>query len=88
MIASKRIPDGPCVVKAKIDPNGSHTVVTLFIDDQQVGSTELSVAVKLAGKSNAVQVGRQWGVPVNGDYESPFYFSGRIFKACIDIDQK
>lgn len=88
LIASERIPDGPCVVKAKIDPNGSHTVVTMFIDDQQVGSTELSVAVKLTGKSNAVQVGRQWGVPVNGDYESPFYFSGRIFKACIDIEQK
>ena len=33
---------------------------------------------------NYIEVGRQWGVPVNGDYASPFYFTGKIFKGTVD----
>ena len=59
----------------------------LFIDDQPVGSIELASKMNMPGKRDAIQVGRQWGVPVNDDYVSPFLFSGKIFKASIDIEQ-
>lgn len=43
--------------------------------------------VNVAPKSNAFNVGRGWGVAVNSDYKSPFCFTGRIFKACIDVER-
>ena len=43
--------------------------------------------MNMPGKLNAIQVGRQWGVPVNDDYSSPFLFTGKIFKASLDIEQ-
>ena len=57
----------------------------MMIDDEEVGRGTLSLKQNIPGKSNAVNVGRQWGVPVNDDYTSPFQFSGKIFKASIDL---
>ena len=87
LVADRRIPSGASVVKAQVTHKGKHSTVHLFIDDDPVGEMELSTKVNMPGKLNAIQVGRQWGVPVNGDYSSPFLFSGKIFKASIDIVQ-
>lgn len=85
VVASKPLPEGSSVVKVVADHKGKNTTVTLYIDDEPCGSAKLSVKVNIPGKSNAIQVGRQWGVPVNNDYVSPFLFSGKIFKGCVDI---
>lgn len=85
LVAERRIPAGASVVKVQAEHKGKHSLMHLFIDDDPVGSIELSTKVNMPGKLNAIQVGRQWGVPVNGDYESPFLFTGKIFKASIDI---
>ena len=45
----------------------------------------MSLKINIPGKNNYIEVGRQWGVPVNGDYQSPFYFTGRIFKGTVDV---
>ncbi len=86
LIASRDLPAGKSLVKAKVEHKGKRSVIHLFIDDEPSGSIELSVKMNMPAKKNPVEVGRQWGVPVNEDYTSPFLFSGKIFKASIDVD--
>ena len=85
LFADRPLPSGECVVKVVADHKGKKSTISLYIDDVKVGSKEFSTKINAPGKSNAIQVGRQWGVPVNDDYESPFMFNGKIFKASIDI---
>ncbi|MCR5132785.1 MAG: hypothetical protein K6B16_02330, partial [Bacteroidales bacterium] len=73
--------------KVQAEHKGKKSVIHLSIDDEPAGDMEMSSKINIQGKLNAIQVGRQWGVPVNDDYISPFLFSGIIFKACIDIVQ-
>ena len=86
LLSSKKLPDGNCVVRVDAKKEGDGTLISLFIDNEKVAEKKMSFVVKLDHKSNAIQVGRQWGVPVNEDYSSPFVFSGKIFKASIDFD--
>lgn len=69
------------------DHKGKTSVISLFIDDVPAGSIELPIKQNIAPKSNAIHVGRAWGVSVNDDYSAPFYFSGRLFKASIDVER-
>lgn len=85
IVSGRQLPAGSCVVKAVAEHPDKKTVITLMIDDEEVGRGALSLKQNIPGKSNAVNVGRQWGVPVNDDYTSPFQFSGKIFKASIDL---
>ena len=85
LFADRPLPSGECVVKVVADHKGKKSTISHYIDDVMVGSKEFSTKINAPGRSNAIQVGRQWGVPVNDDYESPFMFNGKIFKASIDI---
>ena len=87
LVADWPLPKGSSVVKVKVEHKGKRSTVFLSIDDVPVGQKELSVKMNMPGKLNAIQVGRQWGVPVNDDYSSPFLFNGKIFKASLDIEQ-
>lgn len=87
LVAGMRLPEGAAVVKAVATHKGKKTTIALYVDDVPAGSMELSSKVNIAPKSNAFQVGRSWGVPVNKDYSSPFYFTGSIFKAAIDVER-
>ena len=87
LVSDKALPAGPSTVKAVADHKGKKTVISLFVDDAPAGSITLKTKQNIPGKSNAINVGRSWGVSVNGDYKAPFYFSGRIFKACIDVER-
>lgn len=85
IVADRKLPQGASVVKAVATHKDKKTVITLYIDDEQVAKGKLSVKQNIPGKANAINVGRQWGIPVNGDYKSPFQFDGSIFKATIDV---
>lgn len=85
IVASQLIPKGKSVVKVDIAYQGKKSIVTFYINDSPVGSGQLSGHLSLGEKSNALEVGRQWGVPVNDDYKSPFLFSGKIFKGTVDL---
>ena len=87
LVSDKLLPEGSCVVKAVAEQKPSNTALTLLIDDVPVGKVEFGGRLNISGKSNAIQVGRSWGVSVSGDYESPFYFTGKIFKASIDVER-
>ena len=88
IVASHAVPAGKTVVKAEVLHKGKGpSTVKLFIDDELVGTCELKNKLNMSGKTNFIQVGRQWGVPVNDDYKSPFIFSGKIFKGTVDIKQ-
>lgn len=87
LVAGMRLPEGAAVVKAVATHKGKKTTIALYVDDVPAGSMELSSKVNIAPKSNAFQVGRSWGVPVNKDYSSPFLFNGKIFKAAIDVER-
>ena len=87
LVANRVLPQGKSVVKAKATHQGKQTTIELFIDDEPAGSIQLPQKMNLPGKSNHIQVGRQWGVPVNKDYKSPFTFTGKIFKGTVDIAQ-
>lgn len=87
LVADKPLPSGTSVIKVQAEHKGKKSVIHLSIDDEPAGSLEMSSKINIQGKLNAIQVGRQWGVPVNDDYVSPFLFSGKIFKASIDIVQ-
>ena len=63
------------------------STVSLFVDDVPAGSIELGKKINVAPKSNALNIGRNWGAAVNSDFKSPFYFTGSIFKACIDVER-
>ena len=85
LVASRNLPSGKSRVKVQVEHKGKQSDVQLFIDDEPVGGKAFSVMLNMPEKKNPVEVGRQWGVPVNDDYVSPFLFSGRIFKASIDV---
>ena len=85
--ADRKIPDGSCVVSVNISYTENKTRVKLFIDDVPAGEKTISEKVHIAQKANAINVGRQWGPPVNPDYESPFQFTGKIFKASLDVER-
>ena len=87
IVASKPLPEGSSIVKADVDFKGKKTVLRLYIDDEKVAEETLPAKVNLGNKSNYFEVGRQWGPPQNGDYTSPFLFSGKIFKCSIDIQK-
>ena len=88
IIASHEVPAGKSVVKAEVLHKGkSPSTVKLYINDELVGTCALNSKLNMSGKTNYIQVGRQWGVPVNNDYKSPFFFSGKIFKGTVDIKQ-
>ena len=86
LLASSDLPSGRSVVKVIVEHKKKHSVVNLFINDEPSGNKEMSEIINLPANKNPIEVGRQWGVPVNEDYMSPFLFSGKIFKASIDID--
>ena len=86
IVAVKTIPAGKSVVKADITyPNSKGTHVTLYINDEVVGEGDLKNTFTIKDFERAIQVGRQWGIPVCDDYKSPFLFTGKISKATIDI---
>lgn len=87
VVSDKKLPEGACVVTARIDYTDKKTRVTLSVDGKEAGSMTTGAKLIIAPKANALNIGRQWGVPVNGDYESPFQFSGKIFKASIDVER-
>lgn len=88
IVASRAVPAGKSVVKAEVRHKGkTPSSVRLYINDELVGSCELKEKLNMSGKSNFIQVGRQWGLPVNNDYKSPFTFTGKIFKGTVDIKQ-
>ncbi len=86
IVASRKLPSGSSVVKVQAVHKGKRTKVNLFIDDEPVGEGELSAQVKIHGNKYAIEVGRQWGLAVNKDYTAPFPFTGKIFKASLDVD--
>lgn len=79
------IPTGKSVVKANVNHQGLQSVITLYIDDKAVATASLPGKLSLQDKSDALQVGRQWGVPINSDYQSPFIFTGKLFKGSVDL---
>ena len=86
IVADRKLPEGASTVKAVATHKGKNkTHIQLYINEIQVGEGDLSVKVNLPGRNNYIEVGRQWGVPVNGDYDSPFYFTGKIFKGTVDV---
>lgn len=87
LVSDKKLPEGPSVVKAVAAHKDKKTVISLYVNDEAAGSITLSSKRNIPGKINAINVGRQWGVPVNADYVSPFLFSGSIRKATIDVER-
>ena len=87
LVSDRKLPDGASIVKAVADHKGKTTVISLYIDDFPVGQIELQVKRNIPNKSTAINVGRAWGVSVNADYQAPFYFTGRLFKASIDVER-
>ena len=87
MAADRKLPSGKSLVKMEAKHFDKQTEITLFIDGEPAGRVMLPSKLNLLTKNNAINIGRQWGVPVNDEYISPFQFSGRIFKATIDIDR-
>ena len=87
IVSSKALPEGSSVVTVKIDYTDKKTKATLLVDGEKVGSMTTGAKLLIAPKANALNIGRQWGLPVNEDYESPFLFSGKIFKASIDVER-
>ncbi|MBQ7750333.1 MAG: arylsulfatase [Bacteroidales bacterium] len=86
LVGSRPLPEGPCVVSARVEYKDKKTNLTLLIDGEVVGTMTPGAKLQIGVKANAVNVGRQWGLPVSGDYESPFIYTGKIFKATIDLD--
>ena len=87
LVADSKLPAGASVVKVVAEHGEKKTTIHLFIDDKPVGTKTLKIKQNIALKANCINVGRQWGLPVSSDYESPFQFSGKIFKATIDVDR-
>ncbi|MBP3774926.1 MAG: arylsulfatase [Bacteroidaceae bacterium] len=85
VVGSKAIPRGRCTVTAAITYPGDEARATLYINDEAVGQGKIENKFAIKDFEVAIQVGRQWGVPVNDDYQSPYLFTGRISKAVIDI---
>lgn len=86
LVASLPLPAGTSVVKVRAEIQGRRTQVSLFVNDAPAGSREMPGRINIHGRKQCVEIGRQWGLAVTGDYTSPFPFSGKIFKVCVDIE--
>src|SRR3954449_11517388 len=68
---------------------GTGGVVTLFVDDEPVGTGRMDQTVPFRFSGYAgMDIGRDNGLPVDRDYadRSPFAFTGTIERVVFDID--
>lgn len=86
--SGEEVRPGPATLRFEFTKTGEHQGRgALYIDDRKVGEGEIPrtvpIAYSLAGEG--LCVGRDSGVPVNGQYESPFTFTGTIKRVVVDV---
>jgi Sulfatase len=82
------LPDGKATLRFQFTKTGeNHGKGELFIEGQKVGEGEIPhtvpIAIALAGEG--LCCGRDVGMPVTDDYESPFAFSGKIKQVVVEL---
>lgn len=87
VVGAKSVPDGQAKVTADlIQQQNGDVVVTLFINDEEVGKANLgNIELGIPHSRYALEIGRQWGYPPTDDYQSPNIFRGKYKKATVDI---
>lgn len=93
--SAESIPVGHHVFGFQFDPTGPADIangkgtpakITLLIDGKPVGEGNLPVTIPLSlGLAAGVAIGSDPGSPAMPDYLPPFPFTGRVFKALVDV---
>lgn len=86
MLRSDRpVPPGDHVLGVHMRRNGNEGTLTMFIDDQVVGTMTTNNIFWLLISWSGLDIGLDRGTPVS-NYESPFMFTGHLTKVTIDLD--
>ena len=86
MLRSDRpVPPGDHVLGVHMKRNGNEGTLTMFIDDQVVGTMTTNNIFWLLISWSGLDIGLDRGTPVS-DYASPFMFTGELTKVTIDLD--
>lgn len=82
------VPGGRSVLTMAFNLKGRHTgISTLYIDGQEVGSTEVVTVPKQYSMEEGLEIGRDPQTPVTEIYESPFKFNGTIEKVVLEVKE-
>ncbi len=85
--AREKIPAGQYRIGVRVSsPEKRRTHVRIRVGEKTVAEGDVPGRLVLHGRNWYLQAGRQWGPSVNGDYDSPFPYTGSIFKVSVDID--
>ncbi|MGQ9682029.1 MAG: arylsulfatase [Anaerolineae bacterium] len=92
LTSSEEVPSGRCILGVRFRPEGQEDgspvgSAVLYINDRQVAEERIRVQPGSFGVSGTgLVVGRSGPVPVTGDYEAPFSFTGGVVgKATVDV---
>jgi hypothetical protein len=88
IVSDAAIPEGKTTLRFQFTKTGENQGKgELFIDGQKTGEGEIPhtipIAIALAGEG--LCCGRDIGMPVTDDYESPFTFTGKIKQVTVEV---
>ncbi|CAB4643466.1 unannotated protein [freshwater metagenome] len=83
--SDRRITPGNHVVGVHMKRNGNEGTLSMFIDDEIVGTMTTNSIFWLLISWSGLDIGLDRGTPVSF-YESPFAFTGHLTKVVIDLD--
>jgi arylsulfatase len=83
--SDRRITPGDHVVGVHMKRNGNEGTLSMFIDNEIVGTMTTSSIFWLLISWSGLDIGLDRGTPVSF-YESPFTFTGHLTKVVVDLD--
>jgi len=88
VVSTSEIPTGHSVLRMVFDLTDSHKGSSaLYINGQEVGSTELETVIREYSLEEGLEIGRDPQTPVSDSYESPFKFTGTIEKVVLEVKE-
>ena len=89
IVSEREIPPGKHRLEFRFTRTGEHCGKgALFIDGQAVGEGEIprTIPAVIETSGEGLCCGYDGGLPVTHDYQSPFYFSGKISRVVVEVE--
>ncbi|MDR3194086.1 MAG: arylsulfatase [Tannerella sp.] len=87
LTSEKAVPAGTVTLKADViySNGGKNKAISLYIDDEKVGTKDLGIISNASSGYDALETGRDLGTTVSPAYKAPFAFTGNLKKVVVDL---